>query len=160
MARLGTTSRHATYACGVGVMRLLLSFLRRDAARVHIILTYHRQRRCPVAWTLLVVTIPLNYHLGLFSFTCTRGWPIGVRAHHHLTYPCTRRALTWMDILLTYHRQRRCPVAWTLLVVTNPLNYHLGLFSFTCTRGWPIGVRARHHLTYPCIRRALTWMAR
>ena len=95
MARLGTTSRHATYACDVGVMRLLLSSLRRDATRVHFILIYHRQRRCPVAWTLLVVTIPLNHYLGLFSFTCTRGRPMGVRAHHHLTYPCTRRALTW-----------------------------------------------------------------
>ena len=58
-----------------GVMRLLLSSLRRDATRVHIILT-NREKRCPVAWTLLV-TIPLNHHLGLFSFTCTRGWPIG-----------------------------------------------------------------------------------
>ena len=66
-----------------GVMRLLLSSLRRDATRVHIILT-NRERRCPVSWTLLV-TIPLNHHLGLFSFTCTRGWPIGVGAHHHLT---------------------------------------------------------------------------
>ena len=75
-----------------GVMRLLLSFLRRDAARVHIILTYHRQRRCPVAWTLLVVTIPLNHHLGLFSFTCTRGRSMGVRAHHHLTSRSTRLA--------------------------------------------------------------------
>ena len=94
MARLGTTSRHATYACGVGVMRLLLSSLCRDAARVHIILAHHRQRRCPVAWTLLVVTIPLNHHLGLFSFTCTRGRPIGVRAHHHLTSRSTRLAFT------------------------------------------------------------------
>ena len=75
-----------------GVMRLLLSSLRRDAARVYIILTYHRQRRCPVAWSLLVVTIPLNHHLGLFSFTCTRGRPIGVRAHHHLTSRSTRLA--------------------------------------------------------------------
>ena len=66
-----------------GVMHLLLSSLRRDATRVHIILT-NRERRCPVSWTLLV-TIPLNHHLGLFSFTCTRGWPIGVRAHYHLT---------------------------------------------------------------------------
>ena len=75
-----------------GVMRLLLSSLRRDATRVHIILT-NRERRCPVSWTLLV-TIPLNHHLGLFSFTCTRGWPIGVRAHHYLTSRSTRLAFT------------------------------------------------------------------
>ena len=53
--------------------------LRRDATRVNIILTNLRLRRCPVPWTLSVVTIPLNHHLGLFSFTCTRGWLIGVR---------------------------------------------------------------------------------
>ena len=96
MARLGTTSRHAIYACGVGVMRLLLSSSRRDAARVPIILINPRQRRCPVTWTLLVVIISLNHHLGLFSFTCTRGWPMDVRVHHHFTYPYTRRASTWM----------------------------------------------------------------
>ena len=47
MARHGTTSRHATYACGVGVMRLLLSSLRRDGARAHIILTFQSAEEMP-----------------------------------------------------------------------------------------------------------------
>ena len=95
MARLGTTSRHATYACGVGAMHRLRSFLRRDATRVHIILTNLRQKRYPVSWTLLVVIIPLNHHPGLCSFTCTRGRPFGVRGHDHLTSRSTRRVFTW-----------------------------------------------------------------
>ena len=100
MALLGTTSRHAIYACGVGSNALSPELLCKDATRVHIILTNLRQRRCPVSWTLLMVTIPLNHHFGLFSFTCTRGWPIGVRAHHHLTSRSTR---------LTFTSVGRCP---------------------------------------------------
>ena len=80
----GPTRHHLSAChlrCGVRSNAPSPELLRRDATRVHIILTNLRQRRCPVSWSLLVVTIPLNHHLGLFSFTCTRGWPIGVRAH-------------------------------------------------------------------------------
>ena len=103
MARLGITSRHDTYACGVGVMRLLRSVLRRDATRLPIIFTNLWQRRCPVYWTLLLVIIPLNHHPGLCSSTRPRTWPFGVRGSGHVTYMCTRRAFTWIA---------RCP-SWS-----------------------------------------------
>ena len=89
-----TTSRHAIYACGVGSNTPSPELLCRDATRVHIILTNLRERRCPVSRTLLLVTIPLNHHLGLFSFTSTKGRPIGVRAHHQHTSRSTRLAFT------------------------------------------------------------------
>ena len=98
-----TTSRLDTYACGEGVMRLLRSVSRRDATRVHIIFTNLWQRRCPVYLTLLVVTIPLNHHPDLRSFTCPRAWPFGVRGYGHLSYMCTRRVFTWIA---------RCP-SWS-----------------------------------------------
>ena len=81
MARLGTTCQYATYVCGVAVMRLLRSSLRRDATRVHIMFTDLRQRRHQASWTLLVVIIPFNHHPGLCSVTCTRARPFGVRGH-------------------------------------------------------------------------------
>ena len=112
MARLGTTSRHVIYTCGVGSNAPSPELIRRGATRVHIILTNLRQMKCPVSWTLLVVTIPLNHHLGLFKFTCTRGRPIGVRAHHHLTYSSTRLAFTsvaWCSPWYSCKRKTGCP---------------------------------------------------
>ena len=59
MARLGTTfGSHLRFWS----QKYALSpeFLRRDATKVHIILTDLRQRRCPISWTLLVVIIPFE----------------------------------------------------------------------------------------------------
>ena len=101
-----------TLACGVGVMHLLQSSLRRDATRVHIIFTNLQQRICPVYRTLLVVIILLNHNLGLYSFTRTRPQLFGVRGHGHLTYMCTRRVFSWIARCPTwssYKGKTGCP---------------------------------------------------
>ena len=111
MARLGTTSRHVIYAYGVGSNAPSPELLRRDATKVHIILT-DRQGRCPVSWTLLVVILPYEHHPGLCSFTCSRVWPFGVRGHDHLTSRSTRLAFTWMARCppwSSYKRKTGCP---------------------------------------------------
>ena len=94
MARLGTTSRHAIYAYGVGSNAPFPELLCRDATRVHIILTNLRQRRCPVSWTLLVAIIRFEPSPRPLQFYLFRVRPFGVRGHDHLTPRSTRLAFT------------------------------------------------------------------
>ena len=100
MARLGTTSRHATYARGVGVIRHLRNSLPRDATRIHIILA-NRRRRYPVPWTLLLAIIPSNPSPQPRQFYLYKGAALlreGPRSPYFMFY----RACLYVDGTVSY----------------------------------------------------------
>ena len=79
----------AIYVCGVGGNAPSPEFFRRDATKVHIILTDLRQRRCPVSWTLLVVIIPCEPSPRSLQFYLYKGaalWREGLRSPYFTFY--------------------------------------------------------------------------
>ena len=79
----------AIYVCGVGSNAPSPEFLRRDATKVHIILTDLWQRRCPVSWTLLVVIIPFEPSPRPLQFYLYKGaalWHEGPRSPYFTFY--------------------------------------------------------------------------
>ena len=121
------------YVCGVGSNAPSPELLRRDATKVHIILTDLWQGRCPASWTLLVVIIPFEPSSRPLHFYLFKGaalWREGPRSPYFtffyqaclyvdgavsfLVFPCKRKtgcpSNIWLDSLLeSVYSLKACP---------------------------------------------------